>query len=85
MTSSTKRRAGPREESDEIRCSCVHLGVVHVGSWRTQISDPVARERMNAYRRIEPDAVGRVIQFAIEQPNGVDVKEIVVRPRATQV
>jgi NADP-dependent 3-hydroxy acid dehydrogenase YdfG len=51
------------------------------------ISDPVARERMQSYRKmaVGPDAIGRAIQFAIEQPNDVDVNEIVVRPLATQV
>ena len=51
------------------------------------ISDPTARERMQSYRKmaIQPDAIGRAIQFAIEQPNDVDVNEIVVRPLATQV
>lgn len=34
---------------------------------------------------IEPAAIGRAIQFAIEQPNDVDVNEIVVRPLGTQV
>ena len=51
------------------------------------ISDPVARERMRSYRTIaiEPDAIARAIAFAIEQPEDVDVNEIVVRPLATQV
>jgi NADP-dependent 3-hydroxy acid dehydrogenase YdfG len=42
---------------------------------------------MKAYRKlsIQPDAIGRAIQFAIEQPNDVDVNEIVVRPLMTQV
>ena len=30
-------------------------------------------------------AIARVIAFAIEQPDDVDVNEIVVRPLATQV
>ena len=51
------------------------------------ISDPVARERMQTYRKtaIEPDAIARAIQFVIEQPDDVDVNEIVVRPLATVV
>jgi NADP-dependent 3-hydroxy acid dehydrogenase YdfG len=31
---------------------------------------------------IPPDAVARAIAFAIEQPDGVDVGDIVVRPTA---
>ena len=77
---------GLRKESDKIRCTCVYPGVV-TSELANTISDPVARERMQSYRKlaIEPDAIGRAIQFAIEQPNGVDVNEIVVRPLATQV
>ena len=77
---------GLRKESDKIRCTCVYPGVVESELANT-ISDPVARERMIGYRKmaIQPDAIGRAIQFAIEQPNDVDVNEIVVRPLATQV
>lgn len=51
------------------------------------ISDDAARERMKAYCRVavQPDAIGRTVRYAIEQPCDVDVKEIVVRPLATQV
>ena len=77
---------GLRKESDKIRCACVYPGVVE-SELADTISDPVARERMQAYRKIsiQPDAIARAIQFAIEQPDDVDVNEIVVRPLATQV
>lgn len=77
---------GLRKESDKIRCTCVYPGVV-TSELANSISDPVARERMQTYRKmaIGPDAIGRAIQFAIEQPNDVDVNEIVLRPLATQV
>lgn len=77
---------GLRKESDKIRCTCIYPGVV-TSELADTISDPVARERMQAYRKlaIEPDAIGRAIQFAIEQPADVDVNELVVRPLATQV
>ena len=77
---------GLRKESDKIRCTCVYPGVV-TSELANTISDPVARERMHSYRKnaIGPAAIGRAIQFAIEQPNDVDVNEIVVRPLATQV
>ncbi len=77
---------GLRKESDKIRCTCVYPGVVESELANT-ISDPVARERMIGYRKmaIQPEAIGRSIQYAIEQPNDVDVNEIVVRPLATQV
>jgi NADP-dependent 3-hydroxy acid dehydrogenase YdfG len=77
---------GLRKESDKIRCTCVYPGVV-TSELADTISDPAARERMQTYRKvaIEPDAIARAIQFVIEQPNDVDVNEIVVRPVATQV
>jgi NADP-dependent 3-hydroxy acid dehydrogenase YdfG len=77
---------GLRKESDKIRCTCVYPGVV-TSELANTISDPVARERMHSYRKnaIGPAAIGRAIQFAIEQPNDVDVNEIVVRPLAAQV
>jgi NADP-dependent 3-hydroxy acid dehydrogenase YdfG len=77
---------GLRKESDRIRCTCIYPGVV-TSELAETISDPVARERMQSYRKlaIEPDAIGRAIQFAIEQPGDVDVNEIVVRPLGTQV
>jgi NADP-dependent 3-hydroxy acid dehydrogenase YdfG len=77
---------GLRKESNKVRCTCIYPGVV-TSELADSISDPVARERMVAYRRqaIEPDAIGRAIRYAIEQPGDVDVNEIVVRPLATQV
>jgi len=77
---------GLRKESDKIRCTCVYPGVV-TSELADTISDPIARERMQSYRKIaiEPAAIARAIQFAIEQPDDVDVNEIVVRPLATQV
>ena len=77
---------GLRKESDKIRCTCVYPGVVESELAET-ISDETARERMKGYRKtaIQPDAIGRAVLYAIEQPNDVDVNEIVVRPLATQV
>ena len=77
---------GLRKESDKIRCTCIYPGVVESELANT-ISDETARERMKEYRKmaIQPDAIGRAIKYAIEQPADVDVNEIVVRPTATQV
>ena len=77
---------GLRKESDKVRCTCVYPGVV-TSELADTISDPVARARMQTYRKtaIEPDAIARAIQYVIEQPNDVDVNEIVVRPLATMV
>ena len=72
---------GLRQENDKLRVTCIHPGVVESELART-ISDPTAIEGMKTYRAIAltPDAIGRAVRFAIEQPNDVDVNEIVIRP-----
>jgi NADP-dependent 3-hydroxy acid dehydrogenase YdfG len=76
---------GLRQENDRIRVTCIHPGVVESELAGT-ITDPVAAEAMKTYRAIalKPDAIGRAVRFAIEQPDDVDVNEIVVRPTATR-
>ena len=72
---------GLRQEHDNIRVTCIHPGVVE-SELADTITDPVAAEGMKSFRAIAltPDAIGRAVRFAIEQPEGVDVNEIVVRP-----
>lgn len=72
---------GLRQERDDIRVTCIHPGVVE-SELADTISDPVTAEAMKAYRAIalQPDAIGRAVRFAIEQPADVDINEIVVRP-----
>ena len=76
---------GLRQENDRIRVTCIHPGVVESELAGT-ITDPVAAEAMKTYRAIalKPDAIGRAVRFAIEQPDDVDVNEIFVRPTATR-
>lgn len=72
---------GLRQERDDIRVTCIHPGVVESELAGT-ITDPVAADAMKTYRAIalQPDAIGRAVRFAIEQPDDVDINEIVVRP-----
>ena len=72
---------GLRQERDDIRVSCIHPGVVE-SELALTITDPTAAEAMKDYRAIAltPDAIGRAVRFVIEQPEDVDVNEIVVRP-----
>lgn len=74
---------GLRQEHQDIRVTCIHPGVVE-SELADTITDPAAAELMKTYRAIalKPDAIGRAVRFAIEQPEGVDVNEIVVRPTA---
>ncbi|TCM52270.1 NADP-dependent 3-hydroxy acid dehydrogenase YdfG [Rhizobium sp. PP-F2F-G48] len=72
---------GLRQEQDDLRVTCIHPGVVE-SELAATITDPVAVDAMKAYRAIAltPDAIGRAVRFAIEQPDDVDINEIVVRP-----
>ncbi|KQO79725.1 SDR family oxidoreductase [Rhizobium sp. Leaf262] len=74
---------GLRQENKDIRVTCIHPGVVESELAGT-ITDPAAAELMKGYRSValKPEAIGRAVRFAIEQPDDVDVNEIVVRPTA---
>lgn len=76
---------GLRQENDRIRVTCIHPGVVE-SELADTITDPAAAAAMKTYRAIalKPDAISRAVRFAIEQPDDVDVNEIVVRPTATR-
>ncbi|WP_035644803.1 SDR family oxidoreductase [Bradyrhizobium sp. ORS 285] len=72
---------GLRQENDKLRVTCIHPGVVE-SELASTITDESAAEMMRSYRAIalQPDAIGRAVRYAIEQPDDVDVNEIVVRP-----
>lgn len=75
---------GLRQEHDAIRVTCVYPGVVE-SELADTITDPTAAEAMRSYRTIAltPDAIARAVRYAIEQPDDVDVSDIVVRPTAS--
>jgi NADP-dependent 3-hydroxy acid dehydrogenase YdfG len=75
---------GLRQETDKLRVTVVCPGVVE-SELANSISDDAARDEMKTFRRIaiQPDAIARAIAYAIEQPEDVDVSEIVVRPTAS--
>ena len=67
----------------------LRVTVVSPGFVRTEFTDRVPDERMRAELAatrdtlaLPPEAIARAIAFAIEQPDGVDVGDIVVRPTA---
>ena len=75
---------GLRLESDpSIRVTTISPGVVQT-ELAEHITDPVASAAMEAYRAasIPADAVAGAVSYAIAQPAGVDVNEIVIRPAA---
>lgn len=72
---------GLRQERADLRVTCIHPGVVE-SELASTITDPTAQAAMSTYRAIalQPDAIGRAVRYAIEQPEEVDVNELVVRP-----
>lgn len=77
---------GLRQENSQLRVTCIHPGVVESELANT-ITDLIAADAMKSYRAIalQPDAIGRAVRYAIEQPDNVDVNEIVIRPTQTQM
>lgn len=75
---------GLRQESERIRVTTICPGVVE-SELADSISDASAREAMKAFRRIAitPDAIARAVAYAVEQPDDVDVSELIVRPTAS--
>jgi len=75
---------GLRQEiRDGIRVTTISPGVTE-SELADTITDPDAAAAMVEYRRdaLPADAIGRAIAYAIEQPEDVDVNEIIVRPVA---
>ncbi|WP_030385330.1 SDR family oxidoreductase [Streptomyces sp. NRRL S-241] len=76
---------GLRQESDgSLRVTLVSPGVTE-SELAEGISDPAAREAMKAYRAVAlpASAIAGAVAYAVGQPAGVDVNEIVVRPAAS--
>ncbi|MEU8460533.1 SDR family oxidoreductase [Streptomyces sp. NPDC029003] len=76
---------GLRQESDgSVRVTLVSPGVTE-SELAEGICDPAAREAMKAYRAVAlpASAIAGAIAYAVAQPAGVDVNEIVVRPSAS--
>jgi NADP-dependent 3-hydroxy acid dehydrogenase YdfG len=75
---------GLRQENADLRVTVISPGVVESELAHT-ISDAGTANAIADYRRIAitPDAIARAIAFAVEQPDDVDVSEIIVRPTAS--
>ncbi|MFF4104132.1 SDR family oxidoreductase [Streptomyces sp. NPDC001903] len=72
-----------QEAGDSLRVTVVSPGVTSTDfpdSMPARMRDQV-RDRMDAIA-IPPDAIARAIAYAVEQPDNVDVGDIVVRPTA---
>ena len=57
----------------------------HISDLAETITDPSTKQFMDDFRRvaIPADAIARAIAFAVEQPDDVDVSELIVRPTAS--
>ncbi|MEG4320012.1 MULTISPECIES: SDR family oxidoreductase [unclassified Microcoleus] len=73
-----------QEVGGDIRVTVISPGVTE-SELADSISDETARIGMKEWRKISipADAIARSIVFAIEQPDDVDVSEIIVRPTAS--
>ena len=75
---------GLRQENRDIRVTVISPGVTTSELAHT-ITDPDTVKMIDAFREvaIPAEAIGKAISFAIEQPDDVDVNEIIVRPTAS--
>lgn len=77
---------GLRQEHDEIRSTIISPGVTAT-ELGEDITDPQVAAALKDWRQksLTPDAIARAIRYAIEQPDGVDINEIIVRPTAANM
>lgn len=78
---------GLRQEHTNIRATVISPGVTE-SELADTITDPATQEAIADFRAagmLRANAIARAIRFAIEQPEDVDVNEIVVRPTASNV
>ncbi len=77
---------GLRQEHDDIRATIISPGVVAT-ELGNDITDQGVAAALQEWRKksLTPDAIARAIRFALEQPEGVDVNEVIVRPTAASL
>lgn len=73
-----------QEVGGDIRVTVISPGVTE-SELANSISDEAARKGIQEFRRlcIPAEAIARSILFAIDQPDDVDISEIIVRPTAS--
>lgn len=77
---------GLRQEHDDIRSTIISPGVTAT-ELGDDISDPQVAAALKDWRQksLTPDAIARAIRYALEQPDGVDVNEVIVRPTSANM
>jgi NADP-dependent 3-hydroxy acid dehydrogenase YdfG len=75
---------GLRQENPDVRVTTISPGVVAT-ELGDDISDQGAKDFLVELRKtaLRPDAIARAIAYAVEQPDDVDVSEVIVRPIAS--
>lgn len=75
---------GLRQESANIRVTCVNPGVVE-SELASTITDPDTRAAMAQYRAValQPVDIARAVRAVIDAPESVDTSEITIRPTAS--
>ncbi len=72
-----------KEAGDKIRVTTLSPGAVATELPKTITHDETAKSVNDLYKdAIDPDAIARATQYALEQPAEVDVNEIIIRPTA---
>lgn len=74
-----------QEVGGDIRVTVISPGVTE-SELADSITDSFAQKTMVDFRRIAipAESIAKAIAFAVEQPDGVDVSEIIVRPTASE-
>lgn len=77
---------GLRQEHDDICSTLISPGVTAT-ELGDDITDAATAAALTQWRRksLTPDAIARAIHFALEQPDGVDISEVIVRPTAADM
>jgi NADP-dependent 3-hydroxy acid dehydrogenase YdfG len=77
---------GLRQEHDDIRTTIISPGVTAT-ELGDDITDPQVAAALKDWRQksLTPDAIARAIRYALEQPDGVDINEVIVRPTAANM
>jgi NADP-dependent 3-hydroxy acid dehydrogenase YdfG len=73
-----------QEAGDKLRVTIISPGLTRT-SFAETVTNPEVKAQLAESRdkfAIPPDAIGRAVAFAIEQPADVDVNEVIVRPTA---
>ncbi|MBB3276627.1 MULTISPECIES: SDR family oxidoreductase [unclassified Pseudoxanthomonas] len=75
---------GLRQEHQDLRVTVISPGVT-TSELADTITDPASKAGMDEFRKIAipAEAIARAIAYAVEQPDDVDVSEVIVRPTAS--